>query len=258
MLSRPPPSLARRTSSSRGVDGFVEAAEGGDHPVLIHLVEESVAADQVAVADDGLHLPGVDGHGPVDAQGPGEDVALRVALGLLGRDAALPDQAGHQAVVLGELLDALAPEAVEPRVADVDDGEAFALGGVHVGQGGERGAHPLQVGVGARLLEDRLVGRAHGPDEGRRGRFVVGLAEDGEGGGRSDLTALVAAHPVGDGEELALPDEVAVLVVGPHPAHVGGRAGPELRHASSITVLPTCRRSPRFMTMAPVTRARLR
>ena len=38
-----------------------------------------------------------------DAQGPGEDVALRVHRGLGAREAALAFEGGHQAVVLGDL-----------------------------------------------------------------------------------------------------------------------------------------------------------
>ena len=43
-----------------------------------YLTEESVAAQQVAIADHEVHQPGVDLHPRLDAEGAGHDVALRV------------------------------------------------------------------------------------------------------------------------------------------------------------------------------------
>src|SRR5690606_39774830 len=55
-----------------------------------------------------------------------------------------------------------------------------------------------------------------------------------------DLSADVAAHPVGDGDD-ALADECAVLVDVTAPPHVGDGADRQPDHASSITTEPTWR-----------------
>ena len=113
-LSRPPPSLARRTSSSRGVGRVGQAAQHRRRCRLGHLVEQAVGAQHVAVAvvrDDRQH---VDRHVVVDAEHPGEDVALRVDRRLLGRQAALAHQVGDQAVVGGELLELAAARGGRP------------------------------------------------------------------------------------------------------------------------------------------------
>ena len=69
--------------------------------------------------------------------------AVRVHLGLLGRDAAPPHQLGHDRVVLGDLRQRRAAPQVGARVAHVDDVQAPAA--QH--RRGHRGAHPALVGV---------------------------------------------------------------------------------------------------------------
>ena len=69
----------------------------------------------------------------------------------------------------------------------------------------------------------------------------AGEAIDGDLGG--DLTAVVAAHAVGDDEHGA-GDNERVLVVSSDLADIGGRAGFEGGHANSITCSPTWMRSP--------------
>ena len=55
---------------------------------------------------------------------------------------------------------------------------------------------------------------------------------------RRDLTAAVAAHPVGDREQVGR-GERAILVHGPDPANVGRRPAHKADHASSKMVEPT-------------------
>ena len=173
-------------------------------------------------------------------------------LGLGPAEAALAHEGGHQAVVLGELGELAVGQQVEPRVADVDHGDGVAALGVDQGHGAQRGAHAGELGIVGRPLDDRPVGLLHGGDEhvgaGRAELVLEGL--DGEVAG--DLARLVAAHAVGDGEE-AVDRQEGVLVGLADLADVGGRAPGEAGHRSSITVLPTWSRSPRWSTIGPDT-----
>ena len=67
------------------------------------LVEEAVAAEQVAVAGERRDLPRVDADVSVDAECTREDVPLRVHLRLLVRERALAHHALDEAVILGHL-----------------------------------------------------------------------------------------------------------------------------------------------------------
>ena len=75
----------------------------------------------------------------------------------------------------------------------------------------------------------------------------------------SDLATLVPTHAVGHAVQVGpLLHEGGVLVDRPDLADVGGAADTKGCHTSSITVLPTCKRSPRRMTWGPCTFCRLR
>ena len=255
-LSRPPPSLARRTSSLRGVGRVGEAAQHRGDRRLGHLVEQAVGAQHEAVAVVGHDRHAVDRHVVVDAEHPGEDVALRVDRGLLGRQAALAHEVGDQAVVVGELLELVAAP------------------------GGRRGSRRRWRWPGSARPARRRPGRWRRsscpcpPGRGRRcrRRYTAALAAstastspstvwrgvalvDGlAGDGRGDLAAPVPAHAVGDGPEAdVLAGEVVVLVVRPDTADVAGAAPAQLDaarhggHTISSTVLPICSRSRRFI-----------
>ena len=66
-----------------GVVGIGEPAQHRGDAILLHLVEEAVGAQHVAVAGVGDDRVVVDPGDGVDAEGPGDDVALRVGAGLL-------------------------------------------------------------------------------------------------------------------------------------------------------------------------------
>ncbi len=98
-----PAVVGHRDEDARGLVGIVGRGEHLGDAVVGHLVEQAVAAEQVAVARERRDLPRVDPDLAVDAERSGEDVALRVHLRLLGRDRALAHHALHEAVILGDL-----------------------------------------------------------------------------------------------------------------------------------------------------------
>ncbi|GIT75861.1 MAG: hypothetical protein Ct9H300mP31_03920 [Acidimicrobiaceae bacterium] len=55
-------------------------------PLVTQLIEEAVAAQQVPVTVDRYQVPAVDQRISLDAQGPGQDIALRMAGRFLGGD----------------------------------------------------------------------------------------------------------------------------------------------------------------------------
>ena len=88
--------------------------------VGVDLVEQAVGAQQEPVALVGEHRARVDEDLRVDAEGTGDDVALRVDRGLVVGDLAVPLELGHQVVVVAELDELVVAEQVDARVADVD------------------------------------------------------------------------------------------------------------------------------------------
>ena len=178
MLSRPPRLVGQPHQLAGGLGGVGQAPQGGGEAVVVDLVEEAVAADQVAVADHRDDLPGVDEHGAVDAQSPGEDVALRVDRRLGAGQAALALHRGDEAVILGDLREGAVGEQVEPGVADVDHGDGVAALGVDEGHGAQGRAHALEVVVGPRLGHDGVVGLLDGVDEDLGGGRDERLLED--------------------------------------------------------------------------------
>ena len=150
-----------------GLGGIGQLAERGGDPILVDLVEQSVGAEDVAVAGDRQHLPGVDHDPGVDAERPRDDVALRVHGGLGRGEPTLALERGDQAVVVGDLLEHVLLQEVDPGVADVDDGEAVLAVGLDDPHGAQRGAHPRQLGVAGGGGDDLVVGLL---DRGGRGR----------------------------------------------------------------------------------------
>ena len=178
--------------------------------------------------------------------------------GGLGRgEPALALEGGHQAVIVGDLLEHVVLQQVDPGVADVHDGEPVLSVDLHDAHRAEGRAHPGQLGIAGGGGDDLVVGELHRPHDGVGGGLVDGLAQrrDGQLGGH--LTGLVATHAVGHGEK-RVGREHRVLVVLTHQPRIGGRAPGQAGHASSSTVLPICTRSPACRTMAPATFCRLR
>ena len=252
------------------------------------LVDEAVAAQQEAVAAHERERPGVDAHAGVDPEGAGDDVAAGVGAGLVVGDVAGGDELLDVAVVDRDAAQPAVAQEVGARVADVDERQLLAgrrrrrrlarraASVVRVGasasasagagsgrrpvgdddQRRDRRAHALLVGVAVGGPEDVAVGlgdrRDHGVEVGAR-RAEPGPQEvDGDGAGH--LAGAVAAHAVGDGEDLR-PGEEVVLVVGTDASRVGRRAPAQRGHyCASRTVWPTWMRSPGCSRRAPTRR----
>ena len=216
-----------------------------DDVVVADLVDEAVAAQEEAVAAHERQRPGVDADGRIDAQRSRHDVAPRVVARLVVGDVAGGDELLHVAVVDGDAPQPAVAQQVRARVADVDEGELLVGGVAAVGVGlgdhdqrGDRRAHPLLVRVADRRPVDVAVGlgdrRHHVVERGAVGAEPGAEHVDGEGAG--DLAGAVAAHPVGDGEDVRLGEHV-VLVLRADAARIGGRAPAQRRHyCASSTV----------------------
>ena len=191
-------------------------------PRVVQLVEQPIAAQQVPVTKRRLEFPTVDHRIGFDAQGPGEDVALRVLGRLLRGEFTGPHQVSHEAVVVTHLHQLTGSQAVHPAVSDVGDGENLvARCGVHDGEGAQGRSHSGEIRPGDRHLEDGPVGRPDGSHEAR----TVGSVEHGQDGGhrlgRSHLATSVASHSIGHHiQAIDQPDRV--LVGGSDPTGVAG------------------------------------
>ena len=262
MLSRPP---ARLASSTRAADRLLHRVGAGEDeadPLLVDHRRQPVRAEQEDVARgrrDGLD---VDLDLRLGAEGPGDDRALGVVLGLGVGDLALAPHLLDQRVVAGEAFDLPPAQPVGAAVADVADADLL-VGGVD-DRGGDRRPHPGQGGVVVRELVDLPVrGLDRRPQE--RLRAPVGeVAVEGVGRGpRGDLAGLGATHPVGDDEDRR-PDEERVLVGAPLAAGVGSEClvvDPEhQRHPASNlkAVSPILTTSPSIICASPVRLASLR
>ena len=211
--------------------------------VVVDFTEESIAAEDVAVTHDRNQLPGVDQDLVVDAERSRHDVALRVHRRFGSGEATITDERFDQAVILGVLMQAGVGQPIEPAVADIGHPESMRSSLVDVGKHHHGGSHTPELGLLAGAFEDVGVGLLNASDEiiDRADRADAGEAIDGELGG--NLTAVVAAHAVGN-DEHAAGDNERVLVVGSDLADIGGRTGFEGSHANSITCSPTWTRSP--------------
>ena len=119
MLSMPPArfaALIRRSAASCGSRRLVQDRLDlrlGDH------AGEPVAAQQEAVAGDDVDVALVDLDVWLGAERPGEDVAVRMGLGLVLGDLARLHHPVDERVVLGELPELAGAEQVGAGVADV-------------------------------------------------------------------------------------------------------------------------------------------
>ncbi len=236
-LSFPPASLARRTKASAAWRGI--ACLGQDVGDLFggHLVGEPVRAEQEAVAFFGDELPDVDGHLGLDSERPGEDVAMGVDRRLLLRQlAARHELLGHR-MVGGELDQAVAVQAVGPRVPDIGEHQPVTVVGGDQSRRDHGGAHAPEVHILVAAFPHRLVGVVDGGGQPFGGGLAGELGLQGlDGGARRDLAADVTSHPVRHGEQgEALEREV--LVDRAHPTHVGGRTRPEDGQRPSVELV---------------------
>lgn len=184
-----------------GLLGTLVTGEGLFHRLVGDDAGETVGADQIAVAGPDLTDGEIGFDVVATAQRTHQESALRVGGGLFLGDPALVDQPLHPGVVLGDLGEYAVTQQVRAGVADVDEAEALA----GPEQGGERGAHALQLGVlldhHAQLVIGPLDRRTERSEDVRARDVVVELDERGDHLGAGDLTGRLAAHAVGDGEK---------------------------------------------------------
>ncbi len=208
-----------------GVAGRVRVGEHRADPLLRHVAGEAVGAEHPPVAGDRAEDPGVDLGRLVDvAEHPHQHAAPRMHGGLLDADAAGLDEPLHEGVVVRDLAELAVAEQVDARVADVRGRDRVA----DPYEGADRRAHAGELRVLVDGLADQLVGgderRLQGELRLLRVREVeaVGLRDPVHGDRRGDVAARVAAHAVGDDEQLG-PRVAGVLVVRPHATHVRDR-----------------------------------
>jgi hypothetical protein len=173
----------------------------------------------------------------------GDHRALRVHHGLLGCQLAAADQLADQRVVVGQLLQLAAADAVRAGVADVTD--RHASGPVVDERDGHGRAHSGGGGILGRALVDASVRLL---DElGHVGLLVAGHVraqlERFDGQARGDLAGLRAAHAVRDREQRRLVD-VRVLVVATLAARMGEVCRAEGHCSNLRSVSPTRITSP--------------
>jgi hypothetical protein len=179
-----------------------DRAEGLVERLLGDHAGQAVGAEQVTVAWQGVerHQVGL-GHRPA-VEGAQQQGPVRVRGHVVFGDLALVDQRLDERVVVRDLEELAVAEPVGARVADV------AERGVPVRpeQGGQRGAHALDRGIGDDQFLQPQVGR--GDRVGERADQVgpeaprVERGDRGDGGGAGHLTGRVAAHAVGDREQV--------------------------------------------------------
>ena len=237
--------------------GVVERGRGGqdaEDVVVRHHRRQPVGAEEEEVARLGLDRERVDVDLRVGPERARDHGALRVCVGLLGRQPSAPHEVADERMVVGELLQLAVADPVGPGVADVADRDPTSreqrrrhrrphAGEVRVG------VRPV-VDAAVRLLDDRLQALVR--------REPVGLVELAESGGcepGGDLAGLRPAHPVRDGEERRVED-VRVLVPPANLAGVGAAcalAQPHRSYRSSVS--PTWTRSPSWSRLRPSMRS---
>ena len=158
----------------------------------------------------------------IESDGPRDDVAVRMMLGLVARESARLHQLLNHRVIDRHLGELVAFERVDPAVADIEDREIRLV--ILKGQEGTRDS-----GADAELALPRdhrnVVGcRLQRALDGARGSEVPhrGLGEPPHDGRTGQVPRRVAAHPVCHGEHGGLRD-VTVLVCGTPATGVGGR-----------------------------------
>ena len=205
MLSSPPRSFAARISARLAASRSTRLALRGSRrsspasTIVVSPSEQSRKTSPSARLDG----EGVDVDLGLGAERAGDHRALRVHLGLLGRELAAAHELGDERVVLGQLLELAVAQQVGARVADVADRRRFPSAWnsatvivVPIPEADASLSRPL-VDAQVRRLDQR-DDAALGPLGRGRGR-VSRSALGGER--RGDLARLRAAHPVGDREE---------------------------------------------------------
>ena len=159
------------------------------------VVRPSEQIEHVAVLR--AHRERVDVDVRIGAERARDHSALRMRLGLLGRELPAFHQLVHERVILGELLHLPVADEIRARVADVAERNRVALDE----RDRHRRPHPGDGRVGRRLLVDAAVclleeGR-HACGSGELAR--VGVLNRGGRELRRDLAGLRTAHSVRDG-----------------------------------------------------------
>ena len=157
---------------------------------------------------------------------PRDDVAQRVAGRLRLGDQPGVDDLADLGVVDRDQPQLAVDVAVDAGVADVEDRPVVGAPGRDDGQPRGGGAHAGLLGVLGDRLEDaaRWPAASAATTSSRAGRRVRPARPAWPRRSARDLTGGVAAHAVGDHEDRPVGQE-AVLVVLPHPPHVGRGAG---------------------------------
>ena len=147
-----PAAAQRQFDKAVGTFGNVGDMQRLQNRLVTDGVGQPVGAQQVAVAGTGLAHDqcGLD---LMAGERPHDQRALRVAVCLLGGDAALVDQRLDEGVVLGDLRQLPVAEHISARVADVYQPKPVAV----EQDCGQRGAHALELGVGFDVRGDRRV-----------------------------------------------------------------------------------------------------
>ena len=169
-------------------------------------------------------------HGRVRAQCTGDDRAVGVDAGLVGRNLAGVHELLHIGVVAGHADERALVEQVGARVAHVGDGERIVF---DVGAGC-RATHAGFAQAVERGLDHGGVGCLDGCGQSRgvRGlRRRLGDGLDGDGG--CHLAGGVSAHAVAHAKERRL-HQIGVLVMRTHAADIGAGAPHELRGGAGI------------------------
>ncbi len=233
-----PAAAQRQFDEPVGTFGDVGDLQRVEDGVLADRIGQPVGAQQVAVADAGL----ADDQRRLDLV-PGERAhdqrPLRVAVRLLGGDAALVHQRLDERVVLGDLAEFAVAEQIAPRVADVDEAKFVA----REQDCGERGAHALELGIGFDVRGDGGVALMHRivqlAEEIPARLVVVEVCECGDHQLRGDLARRVAAHAVGKGQQPRTRVHRVFVVGADQTAVTARRVAEDERHGrNSITVLP--------------------
>ena len=231
-LSGAPWSRLSFTSSSAASSASGVLAEDRCDLVLGDVAAEPVGAEEPAVTGlGGQHSRVEFGRGVHIAEHAHEHGAARMHRGLLGGDAAAVDEPLHEGVVLGDLLELAVAQAVDARVADVRERDVVA----DAEDAADGGAHAGELGVVEHGLGDQRVGGEHRGLQGElgvvgRGVELVGLGDALHRDRGRDVAARVAAHAVGDDEQVAA-GVSAVLVVGADLADMRDGGAAVGRHA---------------------------
>jgi len=149
-------------------------------------------------------LADLDVDGRLAAEGAHQEAAIRVMLGLLGRQNAFFDLHRHPGVIASELARPAASDQVAPAVADVADRQVAALDHHHDDGAAHAGARDVLFGT----VEDDAVRGGDGVAN-RVGRRCAVLTVEGgfdrlDGEAAGDFAGGVAAHPVRDDQQRAL------------------------------------------------------